>query len=200
MKIQKIQLKKNKLIKLKLIKTKIYNSNENIKIDHVISRLKKGLHLIYKYHISNKKILFIGAPININSYFKFKITRHIFLPKSVWVNGILNTQNLSDNFLSKDETSFNLKKKVDLIVILNSSFKENILKESYLENTPTIVLNNSLTINDFKSSYKIPGNFKFTNNKIKDNFFYTILNALFKKSYEISLKKVSNSKNVSKKK
>ena len=68
MKLNKITIYQSKLFKLKLIQTKIYKKNEHnfIKIEEIYSRLKKALHIIYKYHINNKRIVFIGTPLNIS--------------------------------------------------------------------------------------------------------------------------------------
>jgi hypothetical protein len=59
MKIKNIIKYKNKLLKLKLIKTKIYKKKDqltNTRIEDIEYRLK-ALHVIYKYHTNNKRIL-----------------------------------------------------------------------------------------------------------------------------------------------
>jgi ribosomal protein S2 len=198
MKINKIPHSNNKLIKLKLIQTKIYkkNSKNSIKINDIIPRIKKAIFLIYKYHTNNKRILFVGTPLNFNKKFKalLKNTRHVFIPESVWVNGILTNKescfkNLTKNRNSNEnkilEILFPLRKKSDLIVILDSYSNQNVLNEAYTTGIPTITLNHNLDIIDERSEYKIPGNFIFTEKKIRDNFFYSILNTTFKKANKI---------------
>ena len=50
-------LKSTKL-KLKLINKKTYkNKFENTSIEKIENTLKKALHVIYKYHLNNKRIL-----------------------------------------------------------------------------------------------------------------------------------------------
>lgn len=196
MKVNKITRYQSKLIKLKLIKTKIYKKNDNnfIKIEDIISRLKKALHIIYKYHINNKRISFIGTSLYLDEKLKslLKNTKHTYIPESAWMNGIFTNQQSCFRYLSKNQKSINrkiytilfkTKKKSDLIIIMDSSVNLNALNEGYLTRTPIISLNlNFLDNLDVKSSYKIPGNFKFTNKKIRNNFFYSMLEAIFKKA------------------
>ena len=194
-KTKKIIKNKTKLIKLKILKTQIYKKKNNlskIKIEDIIWRLKKGLHIIYKYHVHNKQILFVGSPLY-NSYKTkqlLKNTKHILIPKSVWINGILTNQQSSFQYLSKNTNNkkiskllFQLKKKSDLIVILGQSFNINALNESYVTRIPIIVLNSNLNILDTKPTYKIPGNFSFNKKKkVRHHIFYSILNATLKKA------------------
>jgi len=203
MKIVKITKYRSKLVKLKLIKTKIYKKNNHdfIKIEDIISRLKKALHIIYKYHTNNKRILFVGTPSHLDEKLKnlIKSTKHIYVPESVWMNGILTNQQSCFKYLFKNQESINrkistilfeTKKRSDLIVILDSSINTGALNEGYLTRTPVISLNSSNL--DIKSSYKIPGNFKFTNKKTRNNFFYSMLKATFKKAqidYELQKRK-----------
>ncbi len=62
MKIKNITKTQNQLIKLKLITTKIKKKINGIQLnlENIMFRLKKGLYIIYKFHITNKKLLFIG--------------------------------------------------------------------------------------------------------------------------------------------
>ena len=195
MKIKKITKYQNKLLKLKLIKTKIYNKKQhlnNIKIEDIEYRLKKIFYIIYKYHIFDKRILFVGAPLNVNSKIKnlFKNTKHILIPKSVWIRGAISNKKSCFKHLSKNhkisknklsELLFQLKKSIDLIIIFEESNNLNVLDEGYISRIPIISLNSNLEIQYNKSSYKVPGNFQFTNKKIRDNFFYSILISTLKK-------------------
>jgi hypothetical protein len=82
MKIINVTRVQNQLIKLKLILTKINKKKVNytkFNFENIICRFKKGLHIIYKFHIKNKKILFI---INKNfDIIKTKITKLFKLTK-----------------------------------------------------------------------------------------------------------------------
>jgi len=195
MKIQKIVSSKYKLLSFKLIKTKTYKKNQNnfIKIEDISNRLKKALHIIYKYHTNNKRILFIGGPVITNTRFKefIRNTKHILIPKAVWMDGIITNQDSCFKYLSKNqkninnkisETLFQMKKKSDLIVILNSKSNMSALNESYLARIPVVSLNCDLDILDLKSNYKVPGNFKFIEKKIRDTLFYSLLIATLKKA------------------
>jgi hypothetical protein len=195
MKIKKINLKKSKLLKLNFINTKLYKKMpiNFITINEIIIRLKQSLQIIYKYHINNKRILFIGFSNTINNKFKYilKNTNHILLPNFIWPNGILTNRDSCLDYILKNQTSINhqisktlfkFHKKVDLIVLLDSFYEENILNESYTSKIPTISLNDSLNIFDLRKSYKIVGNLNFSRKNFKNNFFYSILNSLFKKA------------------
>ena len=187
MKIKNTIKNQNKLLKLKLIKTKIYKKNytfTNLKIEDIEYRLKKGLQIIYKYHVSGKKILFISNSLTIKTKIKnlLKNTKHLFVPEYFLSNGVMT--NKSPFFLkesSYDKTS-NLKNKNNLIVILDKQINNDILTECYQTKTPIIFLGSNLDIFNIKSNYKIPGNFVLANKKIKDNFLLALLETTLKKS------------------
>jgi len=186
MKLNKINLYKNKILKLKLIQTKIYKKNYNhfIKIEDISSRLKKALHIIYNYHINNKKIVFIGTPLNISYKFKKLLnkTEHILIPESMWISGLFTNNKIS-------KILFQLEKKIDLIVLLDFNSNKKAINEIYLTKIPLIFLNCDFKTLNNNLIYKIPGNFKFTKKKIRDIFFYLILGATFKKSLKNTLNK-----------
>jgi hypothetical protein len=195
MKIKKIQSKNYKLLKFNLIKSKILKKNhykKSIKLEEIEIRLKKALNIIYLYHINNKRILFVGNPLNINKEISqaLKSTKHIFIPKSFWISGIITNQNSSFNSIFKKEGNINkisqivlkLKNKSNLVVIIDKNFEEKALYESYSSRLPIISLNSDLNPFDQKSSYKIPGNFTFSKNNFKNNFFYSLLLSTLKKS------------------
>jgi len=195
MKINKIKSYNYKLLKLKLIKTKIYKKKHNnfLKIEDIINRLKKSMHIIYKYHTNNKKILFIGTPINLDIKFKkiLQNTKHTLIPESLWMDGIITNPFSCFKYLSKNQKLINnkiskilfkIRNKSDLIVILNTSNNISALNEGYLTRIPIISINCNLNLTDERASYKIPGNFQFKKKKIRDTFFYSILIAVLKRS------------------
>jgi ribosomal protein S2 len=195
MKIKKIEHNNYKLLKLKLIKSKILKKDhliKNLTIESIESRFKKALKIIYSYHINDKKILFVGNSININKEIVklLRNTRHIFIPKSAWIAGIITNINPSFKFLLKKSVDLTkisqrvlqLKKKSDLVVIMDQNLDLIALEESYSSKLPTITLNSDLNPLNTKSSYKVPGNFVFSKNKLKNNFFYSILLSTLKKS------------------
>lgn len=198
MKIKYTKLKKNKLLKLSFLKNKIYKKIKNnfLFSNEILLRFKQSLQIIYKYHINKKKILFIGFPTNSNYKFKniFKNTNHVLISNFFWINGLLTNynsclkyyvrnQNSINNLLSKIIFKFN--KKIDLIVLINSNYTENILNESYTAKIPVIFFDDFSKMFDLKSSYKIIGNFKFSQKNNNDNFFYPIFNSIFKKANNV---------------
>lgn len=198
MKTNKLTNNKNKLIKLRLIQTKIYKKKpvNSVKINDVIPRIKKAIFLIYRYHINNKRVLFIGTPLNLNKKFKklFEKTNHIFIPESIWVSGILTNKESCFKNLKKNRNSIDnkvlksllpLKKQSDLIVILGNFSNPSVIKEAFKTETPTIILNQNPNTIVERYGYTIPGNFTFTKKKIKDNFFYSVLNTTFKKANRV---------------
>ena len=191
MKIEKIiNSKKNKILKLKLIQTKIFDKKQylnNIKIEDIEFRLKKIFYIIYKYHIYNKRILFVGNSLNITFEIQklFKNTKHLFIPPSLWIPGALNNKKFYNMYLAKtqrnisnriSEILFQLKKDIDLIVILNENSNLDILTEAYLSRIPIISINSDLNPLWNRPNYKVPGNFQFIN-----KFFFNIICAILKK-------------------
>ena len=168
MKIKKITEYKNKLIDLKLINTKIFNKKnllENTSIKEIKYQLKKSLQIIYKYHIKNKKILFVSKIMPI---IKLKNKNH------TWVNSLRNGMLTNNKLISN--------KKHDLVVVLNYQHNKNTVSEAYTLKIPTICLNISLNMINTDCSYKIPGNFKFSEKPIRNNFFFSILEATIKRA------------------
>ena len=95
MKIKNTIKNKNKLLKLKLIKTKIYKKNytfKQLKIEDIEHRLKKGLQIIYKYHINNKRILFISTSSTLEMKIKNLLTnvKNLFIYQYFWLNEQIN--------------------------------------------------------------------------------------------------------------
>ena len=194
MKIKKITPKyKNKLVELQLLKTKMYKtflSKKKIENNKIKLYLKKIAHIIYEYHINNKTILFINFPtklVNNISYLKNKI-KHLFISKTNWVNGFITnkTVNITHQLLKNIQKSKSSNKNFsfDLIVIFNPTNNQ-ILTEGYTSNIPTIVITEEIfnpKTPILKQSYKILGHFKFVEEKINNNFFFSILHAILKQT------------------
>lgn len=188
MKIKNINKIQNQLIKLKLITTKIKKkiNDTKLNLENIIFRLKKGLYIIYKFHIANKKLLFIGnknlEKIKIKKL--LNLTKHKFISEYIWFNSkIYKTKLYSSNFLQEilQNNILNFKINNKLIIILNSQINKNIINENYKFKIPIISLEDNLDILNIKSSYKISGNFFFENKKVKNNFFFTLLKVILKK-------------------
>jgi len=207
MKIRKIKKFQYTLLKLNLIKDQVYKKKIqknnyddilNIKTEIIEFHLKRALQIIYKYHMNHKKILFIGVPQNFQKKFSnvLKNTKHIAIPKSIWINGVLSNRSAIFRHLYLKRQK-NIEKKIrlqnktiyflisvfrqpDLIVIFNQDLEKNALNETYKLKLPIITLNNNLFF-DTKSSYKIPGNFQSIYKKTHHAVFL-ILSSILKKN------------------
>lgn len=212
MKIKKIKLNyKNKLTELQILKSRIYKKNDELKIDtnKIQLYLKKVIRIIYEFHITNKRILFLNFP----KKFEKKITgnlkknQHMFINNDNFLNGIISNQKISlqqlnqlQKFIkSNSKTKIPIKKFIDLIVIFNPGFELNSDKKLYVSQIPTITINESLNNNlNLKQNYKLIGNFKFIEKQINNNLFLSIIkvilrNTVFKKQnnnfYKQNIKK-----------
>jgi ribosomal protein S2 len=195
MKIKKIEQHSTKLMKLKILQTKIYDKKQyltNNKIEDIEYRLKKIFYIVYKYHIFNKRILFVGLPSTMNSKITnlLKSSKHISIPENIWVRGAISNKKACFKHISKhnktsstkiSELIFQLKKSIDLVIFFEKSANPDVLNESYISRIPVISISNNLDIQNVKASYKVSGNFHFDNKKVLDNFFYSLLFATLKK-------------------
>mmetsp|Transcript_19518 Transcript_19518/g.33378 ORF Transcript_19518/g.33378 Transcript_19518/m.33378 type:complete len:212 (-) Transcript_19518:53-688(-) len=209
MKIKNIKTNHIKLTKLQLIKSKNYKNTEN-RVNSFTTEfyLKKSLNIIYKYHINNKKIIFIGVPTSIQKQFKsiLKKTKHIFLTKNIWVSGIITnkipiTKNLKTNLKKNTLKLLNINTRPCLIVLFDEPQENKVIQESKKLQIPLISLN-SRFFNQNPVLYKIPGNFNFLKHPV-NNIFFLILMSVFKKTRikKFKLKKNNIKKhNVNKKK
>jgi ribosomal protein S2 len=206
MKIQKIKKSQYTLLKLNLIKSQTYKKKiqknnyddiTNIKTENIKLHLKRALQITYKYHINHKKILFVGVPQNFQKKMSkvLKQTKHISIPQSIWINGILTNRlaisrhlylkrrkNIETPTLSKNKAIYfllSIIKQPDLIVIFNQSFEKNTLNEIFDLRLPIITLENNLYF-DAKSSYKVPGNFQGIYKKTKHVVFLILISILKK--------------------
>ena len=167
-------------------------------MENIEFRIKKALYIIYLHHINNKRILFVGNPLSLNKELTklFNKTKHLFVPKSSWVAGVITNQYSSFKSQFKHETQINkmskqllkLKNKSDLIVIMDQEFEIKALEEGYISKIPVISLNSDLNIFDKKSNYKVPGNLVSPKHKMNNNLFYSILITTLKKAHAVKKK------------
>jgi ribosomal protein S2 len=201
MKTEILKNDSHKLLKLKLIKSKILKKKHflnAITLESIELKIKKALYLIYLYHLNNKRILFVGNPLNINKELtKFFIkTKHIFIPKSSWIAGVITNQYSSFKSHFKQESQINkvskrllqLKKRGDLIVIIDQQLEMQALNESYIAKLPVISINSDSNSFDEKSNYKIPTNLVTVKHKINNNLFYSLLLTTLKKAQLVKKK------------
>jgi ribosomal protein S2 len=209
MKIRKIKKFQYTLLKLNLIKSQLYKKkmqknhhddilNLNIKTELIELHLKRALQVVYRYHMNHKKILFIGIPQNFQKKFSklLKNTKHVAIPQSIWINGILSNRHaISRSLYSKRRKNIKKKnwlqnkiiyflisviKQPDLIVIFNSNLEKNALNETYKLKLPIIALDSNLYFNT-KFFYKVPGNFQQIYKKTQ-HAILLILTSILKKA------------------
>lgn len=205
MKLSILHRHKIKLLKLKILRTKIYEGQKNfdyLLLKDIETRLRRVLHIIYKFHVNNKKILFIGTPLKLDNQIKqlLKGKKHSFVPESIWMSGIVTNASSSFKHLVKrhaidnDKTSkllFSLKNQADLILVLNESLNVTALTESSAKRVPTISLNTTYSLKNFNlSTYKVPGNFSFNKKKARNNLFFLLLGSLLKKTERVKKKQI----------
>lgn len=203
MKIKKTTERSNKLIYLNILKSKSHKKFHLTNLKNSTRQtelyLKKAAQVIYRYHIFGKRILFLGFPLNFQH--SLKKTKHVLIPESNWLNGIITNQILRFNYsLTKQQKRLpfkviklllQLKKKIDLIVVFNLNENFNAVNESYVSRIPVIGGSKSLNICDEKVTYKILGEFKFTNDKlVTSNFFVSMIRMVFKKAILTSSRKL----------
>lgn len=208
MKIKILKKFKTKLLKFKLLKTKIYNYKNGFGYWHIKNteiRLKQIFHILYKFHVTNKKILFVGNPHNVNDQIKqfLQTKQHKFLPDSLWMDGIFTNPKTSFKHLKQQYALTNnkslkillsLRTQIDLIVILNERRNINILNESSLKRIPIITLNSTYNLSRLDlSTYTIPDDSNFVEKPSQENFFFLVLHSILKKA-EILKKKLIQSK------
>lgn len=165
---------KYKLIKYYLLKYQVYlntkNSNKNsvnILIEAIEMYFKQSLKIIYEYHVKQKKILFIGFPINsqILTNDILKTTSHSFMSENVWINGILSNikyvkkhnKNLSNIEIKR--VLNDLHNRPDLVVLFNTKNNYQIIKEINNLKIPIISFNYSIKKKHEKILYNVSGNY-----------------------------------------
>lgn len=200
MKIKKIKKYQSRLLRLQILKLyyKKKSQNSETTVKQIELYLNKISHVIYNYHINNKKILFIGFPKNFKK--NLKQTKHSFIPECQWLNGMLSNRNYNNkqkkvpNNLIK--LFLKLKKKIDLIIIYDLNKESTAIEEAYIARTPVINLTTKLKITNAFSTYEFPGNFfninhqKHTNN----NIFFSVIQIALEKAKNIIKKRPSSQK------
>jgi len=88
MKIRTVKLsKKNNLAKIYLSKNQGLQRSNFYTNEEIELSLKNAMKTIYSFHHSSKKIWFIGFSVaNIST------SNHLFLPKNVWVKGLIGNR------------------------------------------------------------------------------------------------------------
>lgn len=203
--MKKIGKSSNKLVKLQIFKMGLEKTSDNFEtnLKQIEIHLNKISNILYKYHVANKRILFLGFPTHFSKI--LKKTKHILIPEFTWFNGMLSNRTL-DSMSSTEKTQLpknifslllKLKKKIDLVIIYNLDTKSTAVQESYLSQIPVITLTHKLDILNCKTSYNSFGNYCFKNEKMKNNnFFFSFLKTTLKRAKKAE--KVQTYKNLAK--
>lgn len=201
----KIKKYNSKLIQLQILKLYYQKNKNNSKtsLKQIEIHLNKISNIIYKYHLTNKKILFVGFPKSFSDILRG--TKHLLVPESIWFNGMLtnrtinpsNPQTLSKKQMripvSIHQLLLRLKKRLDLVIVYNLDSKATAVEESYLARIPVITISKDLDITDSNATYRAPGNYSFINErKVNNNVFYSIIKTTLSRA--IATKKIRNLK------
>jgi ribosomal protein S2 len=197
MKIKKTKVKSTRFFELHLIKSRTYEQSfkkntlknlQSVNLINIMLNFKKAMHIIFKYHKNNKRILFVGVPQIIETKLNL-MTKHIAVPNSFNIQGLFLNKSMLKGITLKQQllknTNYLLSKinnKPDLIVVFNEEKDQQLVKEGYIARIPVIKFNNNLQEKYWKHSYDIPGNIRSNNSKTVDNIFFIILNAILKRS------------------
>jgi hypothetical protein len=216
-KIRKFKYKQ--LLKLYLLKSRVYeqpikkikfNDLIDLNLDQILVGIKKTLHIIFQYHQTEKRILFIGLPYVLQSKIN-QSTRHIAVSTSFNIQGFISNnsskifkenKNLSQELVKKDSILLlpKLVKTPDLIILFDHDKSINILSEAWVAKVPVILFNHN---NDPRGSlshnfYIVKGNFKSILTTSDKNIFLVGLSFLFK-NFRKNLVKSSSTSSIMKK-
>jgi ribosomal protein S2 len=199
----KINKYNNKLVQLQILKLYYQKNNSKTSLKQIEVHLNKISNIIYKYHITNKKILFVGFPKSFSAV--LKDTKHLSIPESVWFNGMLTNRTINSsspqNFTKKQmrlpvnvhQLLLRLRKKLDLVIVYNLGSKATAVEESYINRIPVITISKGLDILDSNATYKAPGDYSFVDEKrANNNVFYSIIQTTLSRA--ITTKKVKSLK------
>ena len=174
MKTKSIKLKNfYSFSKIYFLKNKKKTTKSIGNFTQIHSKLKFVIKKIYFYNKYGKVIWFLGfsSPKNYK-------TRHIFLPKSVYIQGLISNNKFLNLIVSKVKKTYTLTlSKPDLLVIYGLDKNSALLvKEFNKSNIPVIVIGS--TFSRFKCSILITINL---NLKELHSFFSFIIHSVLKK-------------------
>lgn len=149
MKLTKFNFLSNRLVELSIIKNNKKNYNKDTNVSLI--KLRKILHVLYKYNMLNKRILLVGTPLSQQTQMEqlLKGTRHAAIPESVWVNGIITNKKSSFQSILKNKNAYDtskllllIKEKYDLILVFSKSMLNlSIIGEIKSTRSPVIFFN-----------------------------------------------------------
>lgn len=194
------QFKFKQILKLHLLKSRVYenfvkNKDSSFITDtnltQIVFDFKKALQIIFKFHQSNKKILFVGLPQKLEKKIN-NLTNHAAVPVEFDLQGVISNTN-TINFKSKANKSYfsksfaklllpKLSKQPDLVVLVSSTKSQTIISESYVAKVPLIVFNNEWDYKNvwLSNAYIVNGIYNNASMVNNLNIFFVGLNFLFK--------------------
>lgn len=199
MKFNKLKtLQKHKLFKYNLLKLQVYSKKTscdgeiflNNWLDQIEAYLKQVLKIIFEYHASQFRILFIGFPVicKMKQLKLIHFTNHSFITEKSWISGIFRNRfsiltylklMQSQNFSKSLQLLLNVKKKPHLVVVLNKKLEASIINEFYKAGIPILSFDWDF-LKTPKVVYKALGNYYFVEKKLKLTFFFLFYSLLKK--------------------
>lgn len=165
----------------------------------VTSQIKKVFRVIYRFHMSKKRIIFIGNPFYINKQLTLmlKRTKHVFVPQSAWVAGHIADRFTRPTKMAHKKSKIklfslrNLKKKSDLVVIINRCEDSIALNEHHSAKIPIVTLNDNTSMLNETSAYKVSAKLAYLRSEISELLFYSLLLSVLKKASSTRSKLIS---------
>lgn len=183
MKLKKLKISQ-KLLELFLLKSRIYEQYDKTlksvttnNVNQTLIHFKKALKILFKFHMKNKKILFVGLRGSILKRINKK-TIHIAMPSRIKLqNTLFNKTKFKNN---SKYSLLKLKKNPKLIIILDEiDHYVSLINEINTAKIPIVTFGKSYFFKKNSFLYNVPATPEFlVHNK---NLFCNCLKFLFKK-------------------
>ena len=199
MKVKKLETKNSESIQfqaLKISNEKRPYINSHLKSQSIKTLLNKLFHIIVKYDIHNKNILFVGFP----TYFSKTLTSSNHLKTPTFRHRSSYTANKDFHFnsnksdLKKTRLNSKLKKNIDLIIVYNSTSNSAVITESYLSNLPVIGINKKIDLcSSRRNVYSTPKTYNLVYEKNEhSSFIFSFLESTLAYSKNLKILNFSN--------
>jgi len=194
MKIKKIKI--HRLLKLNLLKSKVYeqpikkmkfDNFIDVNLNQIIVSIKKILQIIFQYHKTGKRILFLGLPCKLELKVN-QSTKHVAVTKNLSIPGMISNCKSFKNYGNSNQTWLKnsskfllpkLSKRLDLIVLFDQDKNEKILSEAKIAKIPVIFFGTNFE-SQSRALYSVKGNFKRILTSCDKNVFFIGLSFLLK--------------------
>lgn len=180
MKLKKLKKSKHMLTEIQILKLSYKNVSFDFKTAPKSTEvlLNKIANIIYRYHVSDHKILFLGFPKNFSN--ALLNTKHLLIPEFTWLDGMLHN-NIAPRNCKNEKTKIpkdfsklklKLKEKANLIIIYDFAEDGPIIKESYFAQIPVITISKKFDIFNNKHLYSSTGGYDFFFERTDNTFFF----------------------------